>query len=318
MGPEFERVMQGSTHNTIYMDDLRSLTIPLPPIEEQLRISAFLDHHTARIDQLIKKKQRLLKLLEEKRQAVITQAVTKGLDPSGEMVESDVEWLDEVPAHWDIGRVGYFFQVDLGKMLDQKEITGDHLAPYLRNKDVQWWEINTRDLPEMDFEPGERERYGLEPGDVLVCEGGEIGRSAVWEGQREDCFYQKALHRVRGFGEAQNPYFFTYFMEAAAKGGIFEAQSDRSTIDHLTEEKLRRLPFPSPPRDEQDRIVSYLNENRARIEKLAEKVRRGIPLLREKRQALITAAVTGQIEVTDWEPPEDEESTVEKAEAIAP
>jgi type I restriction enzyme S subunit len=95
-----------------------------------------------------------------------------------------VNWFGSIPAHWDTPPVYARFEVQLGKMLDEKRITKRFLAPYLRNTDVQWDGINIDELPEMDFDEGDRERYSLRPGDILVCEGGEIGRCAIWDGDR--------------------------------------------------------------------------------------------------------------------------------------
>ena len=111
--------------------------------------------------------------------------------------DSGVEWLGEVPEHWTVCALNYRYEVALGKMLDEKRITGNHLAPYLRNVDVQWGKINTTDLPQMDFSGADLERYSLRSGDLVVCEGGEVGRAAVWNAELKECFYQKAIHRLR-------------------------------------------------------------------------------------------------------------------------
>jgi type I restriction enzyme S subunit len=110
--------------------------------------------------------------------------------------DSGVEWLGEIPAHWEVTPVYARYEVELGKMLDAKRVTGEAPGRYLRNVDVQWDTVNSGSLPEMDFAPWERDRYLLRPGDLLVCEGGEVGRTAVWRGEIAECFYQKAIHRV--------------------------------------------------------------------------------------------------------------------------
>jgi len=170
----------GSTYDAVVAGDVGNLVCPLPPLPEQHAIAAFLDRETARIDALIAKKQRFIELLEEKRQAVISHAVTKGLDPDVEMKDSGVGWLGEVPVGWEVLPLSARYQVQLGKMLDKKQISGDYLAPYLRNTNIQWGKVDLSDLYEMDFDPSERECYSLKRGDLLVCEGGEIGRTAIW------------------------------------------------------------------------------------------------------------------------------------------
>jgi type I restriction enzyme S subunit len=106
-------------------------------------------------------------------------------------------------------------------MLDAKRVTGEFSGRYLRNVDVQWDSVNTDGLPEMDFAPWERERYSLRPGDLLVCEGGEVGRTAIWRGELEECFYQKAIHRVRPRSGNESPRSFYYLMHTLAKRGVF-------------------------------------------------------------------------------------------------
>ena len=107
--------------------------------------------------------------------------------------------LDNItlPSSWSTPPIYARFSVQLGKMLDEKQIKGTMLAPYLRNTDVQWDRINIDELPEMDFSPEDREKFSLKKGDILVCEGGEVGRTAIWNGELELCFYQKAIHRLR-------------------------------------------------------------------------------------------------------------------------
>jgi len=245
MKSEFDRLMMGSTHNTIYMPDIAQLTFAKPPVDEQRTVVAFLDRETAKIDALVDEQKWLIELLKEKRQAVISHAVTKGLDPNAPMKDSGVEWIGSVPDHWRVCAINHRYEVELGKMLDEKRITGEYLAPYLRNVDVQWGRINTTDLPKMDFQDGDLDRYSLRPGDLLVCEGGEVGRAAVWGGELSQCFYQKALHRLRPrVSSTDLPTFALYLFYAAAKQGVFTGGEGRSTIAHLTAEALRRYRFP--------------------------------------------------------------------------
>src|SRR5699024_4267821 len=142
-------------------------------------IARFLDAKTERIDALIEKKRTLLERLAEKRQALITQAVTKGLDPDAPMKDSGIDWLGQIPAHGDIAPLYSRYEVALGKMLDESQISGDHLLKYFRNIDVQWDDISLDELPEMDIKPDEYERYTVKLDDILVCEGGEVGRAAL-------------------------------------------------------------------------------------------------------------------------------------------
>lgn len=207
--------------------------------------------------------------------------------------DSGVVWLGEVPGHWSVAGLGLRYRVDLGKMLDAKQITGRHLAPYLRNTDVQWGHIRTADLPEMDFDPEDRLRFGLRAGDLLVCEGGEVGRCAVWEGQIGECYYQKALHRVRPTQpEIDTSAFLFWVLHAAAASGSFAAGESKATIAHLPADAFRKYRFPFPPRSEQCAVVAFLDRESARIDALIAEQQRLIELLAEKRQAVISHAVT--------------------------
>jgi type I restriction enzyme S subunit len=176
-------------------------------------------------------------------------------------------------------------------MLDEKLIVGTHLAPYLRNVDVQWEGINTDDLPLMDFSEEDRKRYALREGDLLVCEGGEVGRTAIWNGELDECFFQKAVHRLRPTGEQDEPRYFRYFMRMAVDAGLFTLRT-ASTIPHLTAEQLRVVRFPAPARSQQRTIADFLDRETSRIDALIAAKQRLLRLLAEKRRALITSAVT--------------------------
>jgi type I restriction enzyme S subunit len=203
--------------------------------------------------------------------------------------ESGVEWIGHVPEHWTVCKLNFRFSVELGKMLDQKRISGVHLVPYLRNQDVQWESINSTDLPAMDIAPDEYERYTAIAGDLLVCEGGDVGRAAIWQG--EPIGYQKALHRLRPRRDDQ-PQFMLASLIAAKTMGVFAENDSKATISHLPAEAFRNYRFPFPPPSEQSAICSAFARETARIDALIAKKTGFIELLKEKRQAIITHAVT--------------------------
>ena len=149
--------------------------------------SRYLDHVEERIRRYVSGKQNLIQVLEEEKQAVIHRAVTRGLDPNVSLKPSGVEWLGDIPAHWEVAALRHRYPQSLGKMLDSKRITGSHPLPYLRNTDIQWDRINTEGLPTMDISPDEYDRYTVRHGDLLVCEGGELAgdrfsRNRIWSG----------------------------------------------------------------------------------------------------------------------------------------
>lgn len=287
------------TQLNLNTDTIGSIRIALPCVEEVEQILKFLDRETAKIDELVTEQRRLIDLLTEKRQAVISHAVTKGLDPNAPMKDSGIEWLGDVPQHWSLAAVGFRYSVQLGKMLDTEKITGEHLQPYLRVFDVQWGEINVDDLPQMDFPPSIRDRFRLAPGDLLINEGGSYpGRSAIWQGELEECYFQKALHRLRPRDpKTDTTRFFYYIMAWATTRGVFTAGGNESTIEHLPADKFRKYRFAFPPLSEQLEIANFLDQELGRFDTLIAESKRGIELLQERRTALISAAVTGKIDV---------------------
>ena len=283
-----------------------NVSLPVVSEEEQTQIAKFLDYETTKIDALIEKQQQLIALLKEKRQAVIRHAVTKGLNPDAPMRDSGVEWLGEAPAHWVTVKLGYRYEILLGKMLDTSKVSGAHLGRYLRNTDVQWDRINEEGLPEMDFWPHEHERYSVRTGDLLVCEGGEIGRCAIWPNDYS-CFYQKALHRLRPKRSGKDVTRFMYYhLSLAVAQQRFTASAEKATIAHLPAETFRQCRFTFPPHEEQQAIAGTLDVQSEKFDAIEKKAQEQIELLQERRTALISAAVTGKIDVRSWKPPASE------------
>ena len=271
--------------------------VPVPPLDEQTAIVRYLDNASDPIRRAISAKERLIELLTEQRQAVIHRAVTCGLDLNVPVKDSSVEWLGDVPEHWEVASLRHRYAQSLGKMLDSKRYTGIHSLPYIRNIDVQWDHINITNLPTMDISPDEYDRYTVQPGDLLVCEGGEVGRSAIWSEGLKRYGFQKALHRLRPLNVQHDmPRFLFYALRAAERANAFN-DGQLSTISHLTGEKLRSHRFPFPPLSEQTSIARYLDKTTADIDTAIDKAQRQIDLLREYRTRLIADVVTGQVDV---------------------
>jgi type I restriction enzyme, S subunit len=279
--------------------EMRNIMLALPSLTEQSSIAKFLSREVGKIDELIAAQLRLIDLLKEKQQALISRAVTKGLNPDAPVRGSGIEYLGKVPTHWVVAPLGYRYRVQLGKMLDSSRITGKHLRPYLRVFDVQWGSINIDDLPRMDFDKEDRTKFRLQEDDLLVNEGGSYpGRSAIWTAPIEECYYQKALHRMRPFRPAEDStHFLFYLMFWAANRGVFIAGGNETTIEHLPAEKLRKYRFAFPPFSEQVSISSFLRAEVSKLDCLSAEAARAIGLLQERRVALISAAVTGKIDV---------------------
>ena len=153
--------------------------------------------------------------------------------------------------------------------------------------------------------PHERDRFTVRKGDLLMVEGRELGRCAIWQGDDGVIAFQKALHRLRPLDRSEHVRFFYYLMIFVNGTGAFVANQSPNEIPHLTGEELRKYRFPKPPHDEQVAIAEYLDEMTAKFDTLTAEAERGIELLQERRTALISAAVTGQIDVRGLAETED-------------
>jgi type I restriction enzyme S subunit len=164
----------------------------------------------------------------------------------------------KVPKNWVIHPVGHLFEVQLGKMLNEKAKMGDSHLPYLTNFNVQWSRFNLGVLNTMYFTERERKKFELKQGDLIVCEGGEVGRCAIWKEQIKPCYYQKALHRLRPKDSSILPEFMLAYMKFAAGTRRLSDLTSQSSIAHLTREKLVTLDVMTPPVIEQRKIAAIL------------------------------------------------------------
>ena len=172
------------------------------------------------------------------------------------MESIDEQFIFELPDNWEWCSLLNIAKIELGKTLDSAKNIGTNY-PYLRSVNVRWNEVDLSDLKEMRFEPEELDRYTVRHNDLLICEGGDVGRSCVWTDEKE-ILYQNALHRVRFYGGC-NPFYFMYYMMYYESCGIIKALCKGVTIKHLTGNVLSLIPFALPPIEEQDRIVKRLN-----------------------------------------------------------
>ena len=284
------------SHQRVRPEHLTKMSIDLPDVSEQRAIADFLDAETARIDALITKKRRLIELLDERFEAAVFHCIARGIEDRPPLRPSGLSWVAEIPATWGTPTVSANFDLQLGKMLSAEAASGPEQHPYVRNVNVQWDRFVLDDLASMHFNGQDRRRCELRRGDLLVCEGGEVGRAAVWNDEMSECYFQKAIHRVRPRGGA-NSRFLMYCLRAAAKRSVFVVEGNLSTIVHLTGEQLRVHRFPWPPGNEQAEIVEHLDGLARQVEQARSQIARQVDLLVEHRQALITAAVTGELSV---------------------
>lgn len=202
---------------------------------------------------------------------------------------------DGLPEGWIAAALGDVADVQLGKMLDRaKRIKGKHL-PYLRNASVRWGGFDLSDLLTMPFESDELERYSVQRGDLLVCEGGEPGRAAVWEGGVSNIKYQKAILRVRPGPAISDPRWIMYSLRHDALSGNLEQRFTGSTIKHFPRQAVLQYEIRIPPLVEQKRIVAKLEELLARVNAAREALARVLAILKRFRQAVLAAACEGRL-----------------------
>ena len=258
------------------------LDLALPPKSEQKTIATFLDHETAKIDALIEKQQRLIELLKEKRQAVISHAVTKGLNPNAPMKDSGVEWLGEVPAHWFIKKLKYLCDVQTGDK-NTEDAVDDGLYPFfVRSQTVERLNSYTADCEAV----------------LTAGDGAGVGKVFhYFEGKFD--FHQR-VYMMKNFRAISGKFFFNYlsimFHMVALDGGA------KSTVDSLRMPLFMNFQLTVPPAEEQQVIVKFIDAKNQKFNELTKRATDGIELLQERRTALISAAVTGKIDVRDWQP----------------
>jgi len=273
---------------------LKDWQLSLPPLETQKRIATFLDEKTAQIDALIEKKRALLERLTEKRQAVITQAVTKGLNPAAPMKDSGIDWLGEIPAHWEVKRLKFLGRTRYG--LGEPPERDDEGVPFIRATDIYRGKVDMSAVQRVakDAVPWQR-RPQLEVGEVLVV------RSGAYTG--DSAIVTKGLAGfIAGYDMVYTPekissqfIAFTLLSKFMVEGQILIAKQ-RAAQPHLNAEELGGFVCALPPSNEQDEIVEYLATQQEKLERVEKLVSLSTDRLTEYRSALITAAVTGQIE----------------------
>jgi len=278
-------------------DVLRQHHLPVPPEETQRLIANYLDRETARIDGLIAEKERMLALLEEKRAALISRVVTCGLDLNAPLKPSGQEWLGEIPAHWGLQRLKQLAEVRGGLTLG-KQYVGELLEyPYLRVANVQDGYLNLDDVLTVEVPASEVAANLLAYGDVLMNEGGDIdklGRGCVWRDEIAPCLHQNHVFAVRPHSVDSN--WLALWTSTLQAKRYFESRAKRSTnLASISGSNIKELLVPLPPVGEQLAIQQFLAIRQSRLETLRSELRDSLRLLAERRAALITAAVTGQI-----------------------
>ncbi|XXF77275.1 hypothetical protein P2318_30120 [Myxococcaceae bacterium GXIMD 01537] len=275
---------------------VQDFTTAVPSVTEQTTIAAFLVRETAKIDALVAEQQRLIELLKEKCQAVISQAVTKGLNPDAPMKPSGVEWLGEVPAHWQMKRLKHISPfITVGIVVNPSMFVADDGLPFIYGGDIREGSVDWANARRIDATSSESNaKTMLKAGDLLTVRVGAPGITAVVPNECEggNC---ASVMLIRAGGYNSDWLCFamnTRIVRFQVEGVQYGAAQEQFNIGHAV-----NFWVPTPPRNEQDDIVSFLKSATAGIDALTAEAQRAIALLQERRTALISAAVTGQLDV---------------------
>jgi len=269
---DLKKQVHGSTMQHITKDPFESTLIPLPPLPEQQRIAA-----------ILQKADRLRRLRRYARQLSDGYLQSVFLEMFGDPKKN--------PKGWGVARFKEVCESRLGKMLDEKNQTGKNNRPYLRNFNVQWFKFDLSNVAEMDFDESDRSEFRLRYGDILICEGGEVGRTAIWHDEIKECYYQKALHRARPNSKLVTSEYIMYLMLWMAKTGGLGDFTSQVTIAHLTGEKLKELIIPIPPLLIQNKFLDIVKRYTFLSNKLSESERQTEILF----QSLLQRAFRGEL-----------------------
>lgn len=293
---DIRKYIAGGTRTKLTQGELRRIEINLPAPSEQRNIAKVLDT----LDTAIHETEAIIAKLKAVKQGLLHDLLTRGIDANGELRPPLIEaphlykqWpLGWIPKEWELSRIGAEFEIQLGKMLDSQKNAGV-LKHYIGNKAVQWDRIDLSEVQQVRLSKTDILRFRLQRGDLLVCEGGEVGRAAIWEDELGECYYQKALHRlrpVRGYRPRLMLELLRYLM---SKDALSEYVS-KTSIAHLTQEKLAAISLPTPPNDEQDRIVAEILAAKHREEAEYAQLQK----FRLLKTGLMDDLLTGRVRVT--------------------
>jgi type I restriction enzyme, S subunit len=282
--------------------DMKNIVLGVPSEAEQTQIARFLDHETARIDALIEEQQRLIELLKEKRQAVISHVVTKGLDPTVPMKDSGVEWLGEVPAHWEVVRLK-----NISRIVDCKNRTPDYVddGDYLvvRTTNIKKQQLSLEGALYTDRKNFEiwTERGVPPPGSIFFTREAPSGEVCIVPENTPLCMGQRMMNIIPS-DSGLTPFIFD-FLTSDCLTKYIESEASGSTVVHLRVEQVYNIPLIVPPESERHSIDRLVSELKLKYESLINHSEASAALLYERRSALISAAVTGKIDVRGWQPP---------------
>ena len=292
----------GGGQPNISQDTIKKLKVSIPPQQEQRAIVSYLDEKCAKINGAIEVQKKKIDLLNELKNTIITNAVIKGLNPDTPMKDSGVEWIGQVPEHWEVCKLKNHTKIILGKMLMSTPPKGEEhlysLEKYLKSKNIGWLQVidDYDEVEEMWFNDYEKELYHLEKYDLVMNEGGDVGKIGIWNNDSYDCYIQNSVNKITA-DSYLNPFYLQYLIFAIAKTNYFWSIVNPVSIAHLTKEKLSTTPILIPSIEEQELIVEHLDKKVSKIDTQIFKANYRIELLNELKQSIITEAVTGKVKV---------------------
>lgn len=301
-GEQFDLFASGTTFKEISADAFANFKLPYPDYETQKRITSFLDAKCTEIDALIAAKEKTNALLKERRQSIIYEAVTKGLDPTVPMKDSGVEWIGEIPEGWQVAPLKYFASIrsgfTLGKKYDSKLELREY--PYLRVANVQGEYTDLESITTIQMPAAEATQYKLKAGELLMTEGGDrdkLGRGSIWRGEIPDCLHQNHVFALSTDDRLSVDYL-DYLTASDVGRNYFDYTAVKTTnLASTNATTIMNFKIPIPSIDEQLKIVAYLKEKCRTIDGIFRINSEAIQKLKEYRQSLIYETVTGKIEV---------------------
>ncbi len=308
--PEMRKNAVGMGIPHVNGDELKSISVSIPSFCEQKQIAVFLDHETAKIDNLIEKQQQLIELLKEKRQAEISHAVTKGLNPDVPMKDSGVDWLGEVPAHWELIPLKYLCNFSGGgtPTKDNLSYWKGGTVPWVSPKDMKsFWISETQDYVTPKAVSESSTNYVEEGSLLMVVRSGILQRNIPVAINIIKVTMNQDMKALK-FNERMKVHYAAYFINGNVNSLLLEWTKEGATVESIEHEYLANSLIPVPPIEEQYSIIKSISQQMKRFESLEEKAIIGIRLLQERRTALISAAVTGKIDVRDWVAPETQKA----------
>ena len=267
----FKALDKSTTIPSLAKRDLLNIEMPVPPLPDQERIVSRIEELFSQLDASVAELKTAKERLKVYRQAVLKEA------------------FEKVKVHIPFGKI---IDARLGKMLDKEKNTGNY-RKYLRNINVRWFSFDLSDLLEMRIEDDEIEKYSVSHNDLIICEGGEPGRCAVWD-KHDSIFYQKALHRVR-FSDNSNPKFYMYYLWFSAQTGQLCRYFTGTGIKHLTGQSLSKVVVPKTDRPTQDSIVAEIESRLSVCDSIENTVDTALQQAEALRQSILKKAFEGKL-----------------------